>query len=70
MRPFGISLGDFASESEHLLCTDPALACARAQVLEYFRCQNRRISDDHLVLRFDETDQVVEALLSLLFVPF
>ena len=56
--PFGVSLGDFALESEHLLCVDPALACARARVLEYFGQLNRFVRADHLVMRFDETDQV------------
>ena len=56
--PFGVSLGDFALESEHLLCVDPALACARARVLEYFGQLNRFVRADHLVMRYDETDQV------------
>ena len=54
MSPYGISIGDFAAESEHLLCGDPALACARARVLEYFVRRNQGVAEDRLVLRFDE----------------
>ena len=58
VHSFGISIGDFAAESEHLLCADPALACARARVLEYFQQRNKGLAEDHLVLRFDEGDGV------------
>jgi hypothetical protein len=58
VKPFGIDVGDFAAESEHLLFPDPGLACARARVLEYFCQRNRGVAEDHMVLRFSEAEAV------------
>ena len=57
-RAFGIEIGDFAVESENLLCADPALAYARAGVLHYFEQRNRGVTADRLIFRFHESDQV------------
>jgi hypothetical protein len=58
VHPFGIDIGDFAVESETLPLFDPALACVRASVLNYFTNRNRPVPEDHLVLRFNESDLV------------
>eukprot|EP01012_Entosiphon_sulcatum_P062087 TRINITY_DN8821_c0_g1_i1.p1 TRINITY_DN8821_c0_g1~~TRINITY_DN8821_c0_g1_i1.p1 ORF type:complete len:4205 (-),score=604.71 TRINITY_DN8821_c0_g1_i1:28-12642(-) len=52
VRPFGFELGQFAVESEHLRFANPALAAARAQVLDYFARQKDLVAEDHVVFRF------------------
>ena len=56
--PFGIDIGDFAVESETLLLVDPALACARSRVLEYFFKRNANLQDDHYVMNFHASECV------------
>lgn len=49
---FALDIGAFASESATLLMTDPYLATARAQILDYFERQKAAVPDDHVIMRF------------------
>ncbi len=55
VRPFGFEMGYFVEESGYLSFTDPYLATARTQVLDYFTQQD--IADDHVIFRFERTMQ-------------
>ena len=55
--PFGFSIGHFAVVSETLAMSTPALAAARATVLDYFESQARTgaVVDEHVLFKFEES---------------
>ena len=53
VKPFGFEMGNFAEESEFLKFTTPEMACGRAQVLDYFHNMKKVVRQDHMMFRFD-----------------
>jgi len=49
---FALDIGEFAIESETLLMTDPYLATARAQILEYMHRCKAAVPSDHIIMSF------------------
>ena len=53
VKPFGFDMGIYAIESESAMFTDPHLATARTQLLDYFHQQRKGLQDDHMIFAFE-----------------
>ena len=53
VKPFGFDMGIYAIESESAKFTDPDLATARTQLLDYFHQQRSGLDDDHMIFAFE-----------------
>jgi hypothetical protein len=53
VKPFGFDMGVYAIESESAKFTDPDLATARTQLLDYFQQQRSGLEDDHMIFAFE-----------------
>ena len=57
VKPFAFDMGNFAEESEFLKFSTPEGTAARAQVLDYFYQLKRHTREDHLMFRFDVSNE-------------
>ena len=58
LRPFGFELGNFAEESEYLKFCCPEATAARTQILDYFNDIRKVVTDDHMMFRFEVTNEI------------
>ena len=61
LQPFGLSTGNFAVESESASYTNPDMALARTQMLDYFEQQKTFLTPTHTVFCFDISMELTDA---------
>jgi hypothetical protein len=57
VKPYGFDMGNFAIESEYLQFNTPETSAARTQVLDYFFQLKQVIAKDHVIFRFDKSNE-------------
>ena len=54
LKPFGVEMRQFATESALFLLPDPAMMIVRTQVLDYFHAQQRGVDEAHTLFKWEQ----------------